>query len=224
MSKEKRFCITDQRVEDYIRGVLRPYEGITEQISEGKTHREHPTADTVTLRLLEIMVRTLEPERILEIGTANGRSTIILANATGANCRIDTIEVNFEAAEKAVENFKKAGVDEKINMIAGDAVDVLDNLDRKYDLIFIDAAKGQYVRYYDLCSGMTVPGGIIFADNVLYRGMTAGGARINRRQQLLVSRLREYIEKAVNDDRFITDILPVGDGVCISYRKKDSLD
>ena len=132
--------------------------------------------------------------------------------------------MNFEAAEKAVENFKKAGVDEKINMIAGDAVDVLDNLDRKYDLIFIDAAKGQYVRYYDLCSGMTVPGGIIFADNVLYRGMTAGGAKINRRQQLLVSRLREYIEKAVNDDRFITDILPVGDGVCISYRKKDSLD
>ena len=71
---------------------------------------------------------------------------------------------------------------------------------------------------------MLEPGGIIFADNVLYRGMTAGGDRINRRQRLLVGRLREYIDTATRDRRFITDILPVGDGVCISYMKENETD
>ena len=221
MSGEKRFNITDPRVEEYLEKVLKPYDGVAAEIGKGKTRRELPTADTITLRLLEIMVRTLKPARILEIGTAEGRSAIILAKAIDGDARIDTIEINYESAEAAVNNFKKAGVADKINLIAGDAEDVLKNLDRVYDVIFIDAAKGQYIKYYDLCAGMIKPGGLIFADNVLYRGMTAGGAKINRRQQLLVTRLREYIDRAVNDDRFITDVLPVGDGVCLSYRKKD---
>ncbi len=221
MSEDKRFCITDPRVEKYLNDTLKPYDGILADIEKNKSRRELPTAETVTMRLIEILVLTRQPERILEIGTAEGRSAIIMANAIGDKGKIDTIEIDYEAVEKARNNFIKAGVYDRINLIAGDAEDVLKNLNQDYDFIFIDAAKGQYVKYYESCAKMILPGGIIFADNVLYRGMTAGGAKINRRQQLLVSRLREYIENAVKDDRFITDVLPVGDGVCISYRKKE---
>ena len=142
-----------------------------------------------------------------------------MADGLTENGKIDTIEIDDSTALKAAENIKKAGLKEKINLIVGDAADVLLNIQQKYDFVFIDAAKGQYCRYYDLCSHMVLPSGIIFADNVLYRGMTAGGAKINRRQQLLVRRLREYISTATNDKRFITDVLSIGDGVCISYKK-----
>jgi predicted O-methyltransferase YrrM len=219
MSGEKRFSITDQRVEEYLNKVLKPYDGVASEIGLGKSRRELPTAEIITLRLLEIMVYSMKAEHVLEIGTAEGRSAIILAQAIGPGGKIDTIEIDFASARKAKENFKKAGVADRINSIAGDAEDVLKNLNKDYDVIFIDAAKGQYVKYYELCADMVRPGGIIFADNVLYRGMTAGGANINRRQQLLVTRLRQYIDNAVKDDRFITDVLPIGDGVCISYRK-----
>lgn len=220
MNGEKRFHITDHRVEEYLDKVLKPFDGIASEIGTGRTKRELPTAEKVTLRLLEIMVLAMNAEYILEIGTAEGRSAIILAEAISDKGKIDTIEIDFESVQKAKENFKKAGVADKINIIAGDAEDVLKNLNKFYDVIFIDAAKGQYVKYYELCAEMVKPGGIIFADNVLYRGMTAGGAKVNRRQQLLVARLREYIDNAVNDCRFVTDVLPVGDGVCISYRKR----
>lgn len=223
MDGEKRFKITDERVLEYISDILKPYDGIEGSIGLYRSRHDLPTADTMTLRLLEILTRIRKPGRILEIGTAEGRSAIVLAKASTAII-VDTIEIDLDKAAAAMENFEKAKLSDRINLIAGDACEVLTSLDRKYGLIFIDAAKGQYLNYYNLCVPMLEPGGIIFADNILYRGMTAGGARINRRQRLLVRRLREYIDNAVKDERFITDILPVGDGVCISYLKEKELN
>ena len=220
MEDRKRFRITDERVLEYLERLLQPYDGIAGQIGSGRTRHELPTADTVTLKLLEIFIRILNPGKILEIGTSEGRSAIVMAGAM-IDGTIDTIESDYDVLEKARANFDKAGVSNIVNIIAGDANDVLSNLNKEYDLIFIDAAKGQYTNYYDKCSEMVSEGGVIFADNVLYRGMVAGGAKVNRRQQLLVRRLGEFLEKAVNDKRFVTDVLPVGDGVCISYRKRE---
>lgn len=221
MNREKRFNITDDRVTEYISNILLPYDDFISGIGKSSTKREHPTAEISTLRLLEIFVLLKKPKRILEIGTAEGRSSIILTKAMGINGKIDTIEIDYSKAEKAKRNFVIAGVNNQINLIVGDAEDVLENLDKAYDIIFIDAAKGQYVKYYELCAEKVKPGGLIFADNVLYRGMTAGGAPINRRQQLLVRRLKEYIENAVRDNRFVTDLLSIGDGVCISWKKEN---
>jgi predicted O-methyltransferase YrrM len=220
MDREKRFHIADERVEEYIRDSLEPISGLLGDIRSEGIEEGVPVIAVETARLLEILVKVRKPERVLEIGTAVGFTAILMAVGIAAEGMIDTIEIDSCMMEKARANFKKAGCSGKINLIGGDAADVLANIDKTYDFIFIDAAKGQYNRYYKLCSGMVTPGGIIFADNVLYRGMVAGGAKINRRQQLLVRRLRKYIDTAVNDERFTTDLLSIGDGVCISYRKE----
>lgn len=219
MEKEKRFQIVNEKVENYIRGSLNVYEGIPGEIYNEAVKSCVPVINLETARLLEILVRIKRPKRILEIGTAIGFTSVLMAVGLVEGGKIDTIEIDAETAVKAAENFSKAGIKDSVNLIIGDASDVLGHMEKNYDFVFIDAAKGQYCRYYELCSDMVSKGGIIFADNVLYRGMTAGGAKINRRQQLLVKRLGNYIKTAVSDDRFTTDILSIGDGVCISYKK-----
>ena len=219
MEREKRFRIVDERVESFIGQSVEQYKGFLGEMRNEAILNNIPVISIESARLLEILTRIKRPQRILEIGTAIGFTSILMADGLTENGKIDTIEIDDSTALKAAENIKKAGLKEKINLIVGDAADVLLNIQQKYDFVFIDAAKGQYCRYYDLCSHMVLPSGIIFADNVLYRGMTAGGAKINRRQQLLVRRLREYISTATNDKRFITDVLSIGDGVCISYKK-----
>lgn len=218
MKREKRFCITDERVETYIRKSIRPYSGLLGEIRSAAVKNEIPVISIETARLLEIFVLKAKPNRILELGTATGFTSILMSNGLAPAGKIDTIEIDSDNASMAIDNIRRANLDDRINVIIGDAADVLENLNKSYDFIFIDAAKGQYPRYYELCKNMVESGGIIFADNVLYRGMTAGGAPINRRQQLLVRRLREYIDIAIHDKNFITDVLPIGDGICISYK------
>ncbi|MBN2559261.1 MAG: O-methyltransferase [Clostridia bacterium] len=222
MEELKRFQITDGKVENYISGILSPYAGLLGKLREYASKNSIPIIGIETSRLLEILVEIKKPGRILEIGTAIGYSSVLMSKSLADGGVIDTIEIDPEFSEIALANFREAGCRDKINMITADAADVLRNINKHYDFILIDAAKGQYPIYYEFCSGMLTPGGIIFADNVLYRGMTAGGAKIKRRRQLLVRRLREYIEMAVDDDRFITDVLSIGDGVCISYRKENA--
>ncbi len=219
MESKKRFHIVDEKVDAYIKASLAPYSGLLGQVQSDAEARGIPVISHETARLLEIISRAIKPKRILEIGTAVGFTSLLMVGSLSAYGKIDTIEVDPEMAAEADGNFKKAGCSGKINLIVGDAADVLENIDKQYDFIFIDAAKGQYCRYYELCSGMVAANGMIFTDNVLYRGMTASGAKINRRQQLLVKRLREFISTAVADKRFLTDVLSIGDGVCISYRK-----
>ena len=219
MEREKRFRIVDDRVESFIGQSVEQYKGFIGEIRKEAILNNIPVISIESARLLEILTRVKRPKRILEIGTAIGFTSILMADGLAENGKIDTIEIDDSTALKAAENIKKAGLKQKINLIAGDAVDVLLNIQQKYDFVFIDAAKGQYCRYYELCSRMVLPGGIIFADNVLYRGMTAGGDKINRRQRLLVKRLREYISTATNDERFVADVLSIGDGICISYKK-----
>ena len=221
MDREKRFHIADEKVEAYIRNTLRPFSGAAGEILKEATAAGVPVATAETARLLEIISLALRPKKILELGAAAGFTSILMAESLAEGGVIDTIEIDPESAAGALSNFKRAGVSGRINIIVGDALDVLENLDKKYDLIFIDAAKGQYTKYFEFCSDMVNMGGVIFADNVLYRGMTAGGAKINRRQQLLVRRLREFLGKVINDERFTSDILSIGDGVCISYRNPD---
>ncbi len=215
----KRFNITDEKVKRFIDDNVSPYTGLLGEISNYAAKKGIPVIEKSTARFLEIICILSKPDRILEIGTAIGFSAILMCEAAD-DAIIDTIEIDPEMSAIAADNIKKAGHSSRVNLITADAVDVLSNIDKKYDLIFIDAAKGQYNEYYRLCSDMVSTGGVILADNVLYRGMTAGGAEVNRRQRLLVKRLRQYIATAVEDERFVTDVIPMGDGLCVSVRKR----
>ena len=132
---------------------------------------------------------------------------------------IDTIERQDSIIEKALDNIEKAGVSHKVNLIKGDAKEVLKNLDKKYDMVFIDAAKGQYLEFLQSILGNLNQNAIIVSDNILYKGMIANDDLVVRRKKTIVKRLREYLNVICNDERLDTTIIPIGDGVAVSYVK-----
>ena len=185
-----------------------------------------------TAKLYKTLLQIIMPERILEIGSAIGYSSIFAAytlkelkelkelNDLNDNkaCKIDTIEINGDMCIEARKNIAKAGMDDIINVICGDASDVLKCLDTKYDLIFLDAAKGQYCEFLEDCIRLTDAGGLLISDNVLYKGMIKGGVSVPRRKRTIVSRMNEYIDKITHDSRLRSCIKNIGDGVALSYR------
>jgi predicted O-methyltransferase YrrM len=161
----------------------------------------------------------LRPKRILEVGTAIGYSAILFSRFLAKDGRIDTIDRHERMIEKAKENIKKAGLDNIINIIMGDAMEVLACLDKKYDMIFLDAAKGQYPEFLPHCLRMLENGGLLVSDNVLYKGMIASDDLVVRRKITIVKRLRSYLDSICNMDELETSIIPIGDGVALSYKK-----
>lgn len=153
--------------------------------------------------------------RILEIGTAYGYSSICFSKMLEENGRIDTIERNPESVAMAKKNIKTMSLQNKINILEGDAVEILPTLDGKYDMVFIDASKGKYPFFLKQALRLTKKDGIIFADNILYKGYVMSDYN-KHKQRTAVTHLREYI-KLVNDNPSLdTTILEVGDGLAVS--------
>ena len=170
--------------------------------------------------LLELLCRMQKPKRILEVGTAIGYSALVFAKNLSQDGRLITIEREPDMTELAVSNIEKAGYESVIRVIEGEALEVLSCLDSKFDIIFIDAAKGYYNEFFDLAVPLLNDGGLIVSDNVLYKGMTATDELVKRRQRTIVNRMREYLTMLCDDTRFTTSVLPIGDGVAISYYNK----
>ena len=181
-----------------------------------------PIVTPEVAQLLIVLGKILRPERILEIGTAIGYSSILLAGVLAEGGRIDTIERQEEMLFKARENIKRAGLENTISIIAGDAQDVLMCLDKQYDMIFLDAAKGQYPEFLPECLRMLRSGGLLVSDNVLYKGMIADEKLVVRRKKTIVNRLRSYLEMLCSDPSLDTSILPVGDGVALTYKRLET--
>ncbi len=200
----------------YIRRSLKQSEGLVEEMESFAREYDVPISQPETIKMIEILIRFGKVDRVLEVGTAIGYSAIRMANA-GAG-KIDTIEINADAARVAADNIKRAGYDDKINIIKGDAKEVLPTLSGKYDMIFIDAAKGQYCEFFDNCMRMLKVGGMLVSDNVLYKGMTATDELVQHRKITIVRRLREYIDMLCSHPELETDILPIGDGVALSIK------
>lgn len=168
-----------------------------------------------TLEVIEKYLTKLQPKRILEIGTAVGYSAMCFSTFLAENGVIDTIERDEERVKEAKNNIKKVGVENKINIFEGDAVEILPTLKDKYDVIFIDAAKGKYPFFLKESLRLLQTKGIIFADNILYKGYVMSDYN-KHKQRTAVTNLRKYIKEISENPNLETEILEVGDGLAIS--------
>jgi len=206
-------------INDYIRNTIRKSEGILKELEEFANKNHVPIVHPEVAKLLQVIGMIKRPSRILEIGTAIGYSSILLSEVLQPNGRKDTIERYELMIERAKNNIKRAGLENVVNIIAGDALEVLKCLNKQYDLIFLDAAKGQYPEFLPECLRLLSPGGLLISDNILYKGMIANDELVVRRKKTIVKRLRNYLDMLCNSENLETSIIPIGDGVAISYKK-----
>lgn len=184
-----------------------------------KALEEHiPIIMDETLEVIEKYLNKNKPNRILEIGTAVGYSAICFTQFLAENGEIDTIEREADRVEEAKKNIKLAEVEEKIHIYEGDAVEILPTLNNKYDVVFIDAAKGKYPFFLKEALRMINKDGIIFADNILYKGYVMSDYN-KHKQRTAVRNLREYIKEVSENPNLETEILEVGDGLAVSRIK-----
>ena len=179
-----------------------------------------PVVRPKTLELLLNTIKNNNSKEILEIGTAIGFSGLNMLKNSDAN--LTTIEKYERSYNIAKENFERLGYSSRVNQILGDARDVLQKLvdeNKKFDFIFLDGPKGQYLSYLPLLDKLLVGGGIIFADDVLFRGLVQGDAWPEHRIRTLVINLRKYL-KAVNEPPFTSELVEIEDGVCITTKEK----
>ena len=183
-----------------------------------KALEEHiPILMDETLAVIDEILKQKKPEKILEIGTAVGYSAICFSEYLSENGKIDTIEKEEVRVMEALENVKRVGVETKIHILQGDAVEILPTLKEKYDVVFIDAAKGKYPFFLKEALRLLKKDGIIFADNILYKGYVMGEYH-KHKQRTAVRNLREYIRESCENQSLETHILEVGDGLAISKK------
>lgn len=211
--------INNQNIEKYIRKVLRQSSGILAKLEENAYSCGVPIMKKETAAFLRVLGHIAKPRSILEVGTAIGYSSILMSEFLQEGGFIDTIEQNETMIDIARKNIKNASLQSVINVIAGDAGDVLSCLDKRYDMIFMDGAKGQYIEYLPYCMRLLSEGGILVSDNVLFKGMIADDSLVARRKKTIVRRMRDYLDEICNNEWLDTCILPVGDGVAVSYKK-----
>ena len=186
-----------------------------EKIKQKALENHIPIIMDDTLEVIEKELKENPPKRILEIGAAVGYSAICFSEFLAENGVIDTIERDEERIQEAKENFKNVGVENKINLYEGDAVEILPTLNEKYDMVFIDAAKGKYPFFLKESLRMIKDNGVIFADNILYKGYVMSDYN-KHKQRTAVRNLREYIKEVSENPNLETKILEVGDELAIS--------
>jgi predicted O-methyltransferase YrrM len=190
-----------------------------EWIEKKAQDRHIPIISREVGELLRLIIRIKKPLRILEIGTAIGYSTIWMAKAVGKGIEVVTIEKNEDRINEAINNFIHYGIEKQINIKIGDAIEILPSLQRKFELVFIDAAKGQYQYYLDYVLEILPVGGIIIADNVLYKGLVFR-KQISHKSRTMVRNLKRYLYMIDNHPLLESTVLSIDDGVAISIRRK----
>ncbi|MGP4080497.1 O-methyltransferase [Pseudalkalibacillus sp. R45] len=213
--------ISDE-LKHYIEGLIPDRQQEILQMEEDARVENVPIMDLIGMEALLQIIRLHKPKRILEIGTAIGYSAIRMVQAAPES-RVVSIERDSERFNQAIANISKLGLQDSIHVIEGDALEKISEIEEEgpYDFIFIDAAKGQYQRFFQEFENMLVPGGVIVSDNVLFRGFVAKGNEEieTRRFRKLTDKIRNYNEFLIGQTRFDTTILPVGDGMAISILK-----
>lgn len=212
--------INEEYIEKYIRSIIPKRPEYLTTMEKYAEENHVPIIEPEVAQLLKVLLKSNKPKNILEVGTAIGYSALIMAEATSANCLITTIERNSDMVELAQKNIVQTPFKDKIRIIEGDALDILPNLNSEYDFIFLDAAKGQYLEFFNYCIEFLKATGMIVSDNVLFKGMVATDTLVIRRKKTIVKRLRAFLEHINHLEGYTSCVLPLGDGVALTYREE----
>lgn len=211
--------IVDERIRDYIHSLESSQGVLCDEIARQAVADYVPIIKKETGALLKTLIAAKQPNAILEVGTAVGYSALLMASVMPENCHITTIEKYEPRIPIAKENFRRAGMEERITLLEGDAEEILNCLEGTYDFIFMDAAKGQYIHWLPVIMRLLAPGGMLVSDNVLQDGdIVQSRYAVERRNRTIHSRMREYLYTLKHMDQLETSIVPIGDGVTISVR------
>ncbi|MDE7434526.1 MAG: O-methyltransferase [Lachnospiraceae bacterium] len=213
--------IVDERLITYINSLDQGNTGILEAIEAEALASHVPIIRKEMQGVLKTVLAMTCPGQILEVGTAVGFSALLMAQYNPAACHITTIENYEKRIPMARDNFKRAAMEEKITLLEGDAAEILPTLTEVYDFIFMDAAKGQYIYFLPEIMRLLAPGGILVSDNVLQEGDILDSHYIvPRRNRTIHKRMREYLYELTHREDLTTSILPVGDGITLSVKRK----
>ena len=174
---------------------------------------------------LKVLLSVHRPERILEVGTAVGFSAILMAQNTDDTCQITTIEKYEKRIPEARENFRLAGLGNRITLLEGDALEVMGRLSEPYDMVFMDAAKGQYIHFLPEALRLLRTGGILVSDNVLQDGdIIESHYAVERRNRTIYKRMREYLYVLKHTQGLLTSIVQVGDGAAVTVKQQERIE
>ena len=212
--------IVDERLVTYINSLDTGNTPILDTIEREALDTYVPIIRKEMQSFLKLLLAMTKPKRILEVGAAVGFSSILMAEYAPADCRIVTIENYEKRIPIARENFKRAGKEHQITLLEGDATEILKELTKPYDFIFMDAAKGQYIHFMPDILRLLKPEGLLVSDNVLQDGdIIESHFIVSRRNRTIHKRMREYLYALTHSEELVTSILPIGDGVTVSVRK-----
>ena len=210
-----------ERIADFIVSLEQGHGDLCDEIEKRAREDRVPVIRAETAAFLKTMTAAVSPKAILEVGTAVGYSALLMAQASSGDCIITTIEKYEKRILKARENFRQAGMEERIILLEGDAGQILAGLTGSYDLIFMDAAKGQYIHWLPDVLRLLSPGGMLISDNVLQDNtILESRFAVERRDRTIHSRMREYLFQLKNHKDLTTSIIPIGDGVTVRVKNK----
>ncbi|MGF0101381.1 O-methyltransferase [Bariatricus sp. SGI.019] len=212
--------IVDERMVTYIHSLETPESPLIEQIEQEALDTYVPIIRKETQSFLKVLLMMKKPVRVLEVGTAIGFSALLMCEYLPENGHITTIEKYEKRIPIARENFKRAGKEDRITLIEGDALEVMRSLEGPFDFIFMDAAKGQYIHYMPEAIRLLSKDGVLMSDNVLQDGdIIESRFAVERRNRTIHSRMRKYLYELKHNDQLQTSIIPLGDGVALSVKK-----
>ena len=214
--------IVDERMVTYINSLDMGNTPLLNEIEKEAKADLVPVIRREMQSFLKVLLAIHRPLRVLEVGTAVGFSALLFCEYGPENMQVTTIEKYEKRIPIARENFRRAGREEQITLLEGDAADILKELQEPYDLIFMDAAKGQYIHFLDDVLRLMKPGSVLVSDNVLQGGdLIESHYAVERRNRTIYKRMREYLYELKHNDQLLTSVIPLGDGVTVSVRKEE---
>lgn len=214
--------LTEDYLQNYLNEVQPVCDGILGEIQKESYEKNVPIIPNDVARLISFILSVKKPKRILEVGAAVGFSSGLMSRFLSDGGSITTIDRFDIMIEHFKENRAKLGLENKINLLEGNACDILPELDEKFDVIFLDAAKGQYIQMLPHCLRLLEVGGILIADDVLQDGRIAKErGKIPRRQRTIHTRMRAFLWEISHNDALETSILTVGDGVALCHKVRE---
>ena len=222
IGKLGKVMVIDERMGAFIDSMDKGNAPFLDEIEKQAIETRVPVIRKSTQSLLKFLLTYAKPKNILEVGTAIGFSALLMSEYGPQDCHITTIEKYDKRIPVARENIKKSGREEKITLLEGDAADILKKLEGTYDLIFMDAAKGQYIHFLPEALRLLTPGGLLLSDNVLQDGdIIESRFAVTRRNRTIHARMRDYLYELKHAPGLETVILPVGDGVALTVQTLD---